>query len=244
MKAKYRKIRKNGLLLLTLAAMLFSLTAFTPSQPPIAHYRVTIQNLTAGQPFSPAVVATHRAGISMFRVGRAASHELEAIAEDGNQGPMASLLGGLSGVTQVVDVGVPLTPNGTVVGSFTDAVTVDIMARPGERLSIATMLICTNDGFTGLDRARLPRRGARIFWLSGYDAGTEDNTEASGDIVDPCSGLGPFGLAGDPNGNGNDAVDTDPQMRIQHHPGIRGEETFLRPSTFGRTQWRRSRSPG
>jgi len=51
----------------------------------------------------------------------------------------------------------PLTPNGHEVGDFTDTLTFDITARPGDRLSLATMLICTNDGFTGLDAARLPR---------------------------------------------------------------------------------------
>jgi hypothetical protein len=40
------------------------------------------------------------------------------------------------------------------------------------------------------------------------------------DIVDPCSALGPVGLDGDPNGNENDAVNIDPQMRIRPHRGI------------------------
>ena len=42
-------------------------------------------------------------------------------------------------------------------------------------LSLATMLICTNDGFGGLNRVRLPPRVQRVFPLYGYDAGTEDN---------------------------------------------------------------------
>ena len=56
-----------------------------------ATYKVTIENLTSGQPFSPPVVATHRSNVRMFRVGRLASPELEAIAEDGNQIPMFDL---------------------------------------------------------------------------------------------------------------------------------------------------------
>ena len=71
-----------------------------------------------------------------------------------------------------------------------------------------------NDGFTGLDRAKLPRQGAAIFWLEGYDAGTEDNTERGEDIVDACSALGPVPLAGDPNGNENDAVDSSSPFSI------------------------------
>ena len=173
-----------------------------------ATYKVTIQNMTSGQPFSPPVVATHRNNLRMFRVGETASPELEAIAEDGNPVPMFDLFDGAKRVTEVVNIGRPLTPNGSVAGGFTDAVTFYIGADEDDRLSMATMLICTNDGFTGLDRIRLPSKGAIIRWPNGYDAGTEDNTELSQDIVDACTGLGPVALSGDPNTNENDGVDT------------------------------------
>jgi len=150
----------------------------------------------------------------MFKVEAPASAELEAIAEDGNEIPMFDLFTKSSKVTQVIDIGAPLAPE--------KATTFRIMARPGDRLSLATMVICTNDGFTGLDRARLPKRGTEIIWAAGYDAGTENNTELSVDIVDPCSALGAISLSGDPNGNENDAVDTNPPEQIQHHPNIQG----------------------
>ena len=183
-------------------------------------YKVTIENLAPTQPLSPPVLATHKQPVGMFRVGENASLGLEAIAEDGNQLPMFNRLDGLRHVTQAVDVGVPLTPNGQTVLDFTDSVTFTIHGRPSDRLSMATMLICTNDGFTGLDHARLPLFGSRVYLTDGYDAGTEDNTELSMDIVDPCSALGPVTLAGDPNGNLNDPVDSMPQEPIRHHPGI------------------------
>ena len=215
---------------LTLFAMAFVLLA-APAASSVAHaesgydgalYRVTIQNLTSGQPFSPPVAATHRSSISMFEVGGLASTQLEAIAEDGNQIPMFDLLDGARGVGEAVDVGRPLTPNGVVIGSFTDSASFTIQAEPGMVLSLTTMLICTNDGFTGLNGAALPAEGSAVYLLNGYDAGTEDNTEASGDIVDPCSALGPAPLAGDPNGNDNAGVDTNPQAQIAHHPNITG----------------------
>ena len=184
-------------------------------------YKITIENLTAGQPFSPPVAATHGPGISMFEVGSLASLGLEAIAEDGNQMPMFNRFSSSSKVTDVVDIGMPLTPNGTSVGMFTDSVTFELTARGKDRLSFATMLICTNDGFTGLNGMKLPK-GSTVRWINGYDAGTEDNTEVSMDIVDPCLALGPFGLAGDPNGNENAAVDTTPHAPIGHHPNIAG----------------------
>jgi hypothetical protein len=179
----------------------------------MAHYRVTIDNLT-GQPFSPPVAATHQGTLNMFKAGAPASAELEAIAEDGNQIPMFDLFSNARKVTEAIDVDAPLVPK--------KATTFRIKARPGDRLSLATMMICTNDGFTGLNRARLPKRGAEIIWAAAYDAGTENNTELSVDIVDPCSALGPISLSGDPNGNENDAVDTNPPEQIQDHPNVQG----------------------
>src|SRR5437867_2536962 len=97
-----------------------------------------------------------------------------------------------------------------------------MQAHPGDRLSLAVMLICTNDGFSGLDGVQLPPHGSVTYHSAGYDAGTEDNTEQSTDIVDPCSGLGPLPLTGDPDGNVDAAVDSVPHVAIAHHPGIAG----------------------
>jgi hypothetical protein len=184
-------------------------------------YRVTLVNLTDGQPFSPPVAATHDRSMRMFRVGDLASDELAAIAQAGNQGPMFNLFNGSDEVTDTVDVGRPLTRVGTVVGSFVDTATFEITAERGDRLSLATMLICTNDGFLGLDAVRLPSHGARAFLINGYDAGRENNTQDSEHLVDPCTDLGPRPLPGDPDGNLDDgAVLTNPPMRIHHHPNI------------------------
>lgn len=177
-------------------------------------FRVTIHNLTEGQPLSPPVAATHRPSVKLFEVGTLASPEIEAIAEDGNQVPAVDLLSSSPRVNDVVDLGAPILAG--------ESASFEIVARPGERLSLATMLICTNDGFTGLNGVRLPRAGSAVFETNAYDAGTEDNTQNSPDIVDPCSALGPVLLDGDDNGNENDAVDTNPPQVIHHHPGIHG----------------------
>lgn len=208
--------------LLSVALLCLGAATARAQAPPEIGYLVTIQNLATGQPLSPPVAATHRIPVRLFKVGTPASPELEAIAEDGNQTPMFNILSSADFVTDAVDVGMPLTPFGTTVGDFTDSADFTITANPGDRFSLATMLICTNDGFTGLDRAKLPVRGSEIYWVNGYDAGTENNTELSQDIVDPCSALGPLTLSGDPNGNEDAAVDTDPQMVIRHHPNIQG----------------------
>ena len=196
--------------------------ALADSDPSNAVYEVRITNIATGQPLSPPVVATHSKAVRLFEVGEAASHAVEAIAENGDQSGAVAALESSDRVTDVVDVGVPLTRSGTAVGDFADSVEFTIEAARGDRLSFATMLICTNDGFTGLDSVKLPKRGngTVTFHAAAYDAGTEQNTEASEDIVDPCSALGPFALDGDPNGNVNDGIDTDGV--IAHHAGIAG----------------------
>lgn len=185
-------------------------------------YEVTLTNLAGSQPISPPVVVTHDPGLRFWEQGSAASPGIVAIAEDGDPSvafDALSLLIG-SGVTDVVNVGQPLTRAGTVVGDFSDSVTFTIEAHRGDRLSLAGMLICTNDGFAGLDSIRLPIHQRDAF-ASAYDAGSEVNTERSEDIVDPCSALGPVVLAGDDNGNENLAVDADGV--ITHHRGVVGE---------------------
>jgi hypothetical protein len=208
--------------LLAALVILGSSVAYAAGPDDVATYRVTIQNLSIGQPLSPPVAATHGRGIRMFKAGELASSELEALAEDGNHLELYDLFSASDQTTDVVDVGAPLTPLGKTVGDFSDSISFEIEARPGDKLSLASMLICSNDGFVGLGGVRLPRRGFGAYLLRGYDAGTEDNTEMSQDIVDPCSALGPFPLDGDPNGNEDAAVDSDPQQTIRRHPGIRG----------------------
>jgi hypothetical protein len=206
------------------AGVLAVVTAAFGSTPAVSTYRVTLVNLTSSQPFSPPVAATHLKAIRMFEVGELASDELAAIAQAGDQGPMFQRFSASNKVTQAVDVGRPVTRAGHPVGDFTDTVTFEITAAPGDRFSIATMLICTNDGFLGLDAVKLPPSGLQEFLLAGYDAGREENTERSEDLVDPCSLLGPVALRGDPNGNRDSGagITTSPAERIGHHPGITG----------------------
>ncbi len=185
-------------------------------------YRVTIENLSVGQPLAPPVIATHVKGFTMFKVGQLASRGLEAIAENGDVSLMFNRFANSPSATDVVNVGMPLTRYGSAVGSFKDNTTFEIRGKKHDRLSMAAMLICTNDGFTGLNSVKLPQEGKKVYYLKGYDAGTEYNTERSADIVDGCSALGAVALPGDPNGNENDAVDSSPHQRIRKHSGTQG----------------------
>lgn len=190
-------------------------------------YRVTIENLTTGQPFSLPLVTTHSGDVRLFHVNQVATDELAALAQAGDPAPLLSLLQGLDGVTDAVTAPTPVTPAGIVAdingNEVISATTVTITAAPGDYLSLATMLICTNDGFTGLDSALLPADETPLrIELNAYDAGREENTESSEDLVDACSALGPVALFGDPNRNVDDGdALTDPPQPILLHRNVR-----------------------
>jgi hypothetical protein len=67
----------------------------------------------------------------------------------------------------------------------------EVRCREARCLSCVSMLICTNDGLTGLDGVAQPIRvGEKVTFLTtGFDSGTEMNTEDFADIVPPCQTL-------------------------------------------------------
>jgi hypothetical protein len=201
-------------------------------------YQVTIRNLTVGQPFSPGVIVTHEKSATVWEVGGAPSALLIDIAEDGLSGEnlpagvtTAGLIDGLRsvpGVYQVVATGIPIDDNAGQAPPAPQPPSVNTFeikaAASANRLSVAVMIICTNDGFTGVSGVKLPRgRGQSTTFRSvAYDAGSEQNTEQFPDIVDPCQVIGPQGTTpAIPNGNNGPSLPADGNT-IAHHAGIQG----------------------
>ncbi len=153
-------------------------------------YEVTVTNLTIGQPFSPGVFVTHTKQQSLFSVGAAASEGIRIIAENGDPSTAVGAVTGQPGILDVQSIGAPIHRIG---GPGPNILTFQITARANaNRFSFAVMLICTNDGFTGLDAIKLPGGfEPATYYTMSYDAGTELNDEISGSIVPPCFGIGP-----------------------------------------------------
>lgn len=186
-------------------------------------YRVTLQNLTDGQALTPPLAATHAYGPNIFEVGESAIAELQAIAENGNNTPLRDLLLADSAVLDVAEGATgPLVPASNPGGtSFTDATDVIVTGDPTARfISMVAMLICTNDGFTGLNSFPLPLEGAKVILTSGYDAGTEMNTEDYTDLVPPCQEL--FGVTSGKTGAGESNPLLAENGVITYHAGIKG----------------------
>lgn len=169
----------------------------------VRDYQVRITNLTSGQPLSPPVLATHRAVGALWHPSREASTGIKEIAENGNFSPLADDLRKRRVAGRIFDYGVgfsspmfpgPLVPTGRPgAATFPASVTMHIRAdsRRAPRLSVATMLVCTNDGFTGLDGYRLPAKVGRRVTVKApaYETQSERNTEVLADIMPPCQGL-------------------------------------------------------
>lgn len=199
----------------------------TPQPPPVPLpavqqtrlYDVTIENLTNGQPFSPGVVVTHTSQLDVFTVGDTASAGVKAVAEAGNEAPLAGALQGATGAGNVMRFETPTVPMNFPAGNpKPNRTIVRITAPPGsDRLSVVTMLTCTNDGFTGVDAVQLPMDAATVTFTGvAYDARAEVNNEQSPFIVPGCSAFGPVNLPIDGN-----ALAPESGVIIEH-PGLQG----------------------
>jgi len=219
---------------MAMAAVLLAFVVPAGAAAPTRTYEVTITNLTSGQPFTPVALVTHRASVDVFTVGAPASFGVKEIAENGNLGSLVSSLQGTTGVASVVQGTFPLVPEGRPgAATFPDEVTLEIQApADANRLSWVSMLICTNDGFTGVDGLRLPMLVGQSVTAgtAGYDAGTEMNTEDFADIVPPCQGL--IGVSSGEDGTGMSNPALAEGGVIHHHAGILGGEDLV-PAIHG-----------
>lgn len=226
-----RTFKLAAVLALVAAVLVFSMAsiAYAGGNGPIRTYQVTITNLTSGQPLTPPLIATHTRQADVFTVGEAASLGIQEIAENGNLGPLFGALSSSDEVYEVLIAPAPLVPAGTPgAAMFSDSVTLEITAAANHRyISFASMLICTNDGFTGLDSVKLPNGFGQTLtvYANGYDAGTELNTEDFADMVPPCQGL--IGVASGEAGTGMSNPALAEGGVIHHHPGILGGSDLI-----------------
>jgi len=171
-----------------------------------AHFVVTITNLTQGQIFTPIVAASHKRSVKLFELGEPASEPLEILAEAGDTSPLRTMLGQSAAVLDVADSGAPLPPGASV--------TLSLATRGTFRfVSVAAMLVPTNDGFFALNAVEGPNgHDALTRYSPAYDAGTEANDELCTHIPGP-----PFACTGE---GFNPARGADNFVHI--HPGIHG----------------------
>ncbi len=184
--------------------------------------RVSIRNEsdTGGTALTPFFTAFHDGNFDIYDLGAAASPGLEALAEDGNNAPIAAELLAADADAQSVNVAGERGPIGVRELAST---TLTVDGASNGYLGVASMLLPSNDAFVGtanaveLFDANGTFKGAQTLSFDGgdvRDAGTEVNTERDAAFINqtgPNTGEtengvvtvhpGFNGSAGNPNGD-------------------------------------------
>jgi len=183
-KIRIAAVAAAGLLAPAVAATTVSAENNAPESE-IATYTITYRNITDAQYLTPPNFAAHSKGSGIFQRNQPASAGLEAVAEAGDVPALAGELAASIDANGLGVSGVGFTA-GTTPGPIGPGAEVTFEVTTDEaHLSIASMLVCTNDGFAGLDSWHLPVQDgqSRSVRLHAFDAGTEVNTEAAEDLV-------------------------------------------------------------
>ncbi len=176
-------------------------------------YKVTVKNLTENQPLSPLAVLVHGASYKMFTPGGKASEGLEKLAEGGET---ASLIAEASSVMGSATGSGPIGPGSE------ESVTVAINSSSDIHLSLASMLVNTNDAFVTLTGQTLAMAvgETKSYRAGAWDAGTEANSESAGSMPGPADG-----------GEGFNAARNDVDF-IHIHPGVVSADDGLASSVL------------
>ena len=170
--------------LVTAAALLAVCGAAAAEDPDYygARWQVEITNVTPGQTFTPILAATHYGSVDMFEPGEPASQAIADMAEAGDIAPLQAELDAAGYAVSDYQT------NGGLLGPG-ESVTLTLRGKPGQYLSLAGMLIPTNDTFVGIDSVFLPVRGNLTVHALAYDAGSEANDQNCLNIPGPrCMG--------------------------------------------------------
>ncbi|MDH5611040.1 MAG: spondin domain-containing protein [Gammaproteobacteria bacterium] len=179
-------------------------------------YQIEVTNLTAAQPMSPLAVALHSGSYAMWQIGTSASSGLEQLAEGGDNTALLAEASSAHAVT--------MTGNGLILPGTSDSIIINTNMKSDLALSFATMLVNTNDGFTGLSGDKLSNLAlgeTRSTELLALDAGTEANSESVVTIPGPAAG-----------GEGYN-VDRDDRDTVGGHPGVVTSADGLATSALG-----------
>jgi hypothetical protein len=189
-------------------------TETPPPPPPPAEYSysVTVTNLTYAQPLSPVAIVLHNDS-KMWMTGEPSSQALEKLAESGDNSEFISDSNALASISG----------EGVVMPGSAATIAVSTTDRNAVFFTAATMLVNTNDAFTGLtgvDISTMAIDDIKSWNLNVYDSGTEANDEAMGTIPGPADG-----------GTGFDEVRNDVDF-VALHSGVVSQDDGLSSSVL------------
>jgi len=172
---------------------LIAAAALTLGAAPVqaADLSVTVTNLTQGIYYTPFVLGAHGAGTDLMEPGEPATQSLRQVAECGDlSGVVADLNAAGADVVENPASGL-LAPGASATATLSTS-------SGNDHLSLAAMLLPTNDGFVALDSEAIPSEpGTYTYYLPAWDAGSEANNELL--ATSGCS-VGMAGIPADPTG--------------------------------------------
>jgi len=199
--------------LLSISALMFA-----SSQVQAQDLSITLTNTTQGLYFTPVITSAHTSDENIFTLGTSATSELQTMAEGGDISGLVSVLSNADANINENPAAGLLAPGASTTYTLTNDET-------NTYLSVAAMVLPTNDGFVGLDSWEIPTEtGTYTILLNAYDAGTEANDEI-------INGGGPLGVAGIPFAPGSDGgtggtgvTDTESNTTVHIHRGSLGDD--------------------
>jgi len=168
--------------LIVALTLLVSGQVYAKKAPQAKKFKVTVVNLTKGQPLTPVLVAVHAPSFQLIHLGQEASQGLKDLAQDGIT---STLVTELAAEKEVVR-----TAQGSGVFLPGQKQMIEVEANnPYFKLSLVSMLARTNDGFAAAmnlpTNLKVGQSYSRL--ASVYDAGAENNTEECAHIpAPPC----------------------------------------------------------
>ncbi len=184
-------------------------------------YTVTVKNLTNNQPLSPITAIAYKNNYRLFSIGSPASSSLEKLAESGDNSDYIASKNTNNDVLDAVSGTGIIPPGGSETVSLTTS------THKATYLSVASMLVNTNDGFVADNKQAidtLAKGDSITVKLNVWDSGTEANSETAATIPGPAGG-----------GEGFNSLRDDTVDQVTLHPGVITTANGLTTSTLNST---------
>lgn len=209
------KVIKKSPIKIALSALTLALVSSTTMAQELS---ITVTNLTQGLHFTPVITAAHTSDNHIFMLSDMASPELQAMAEGGS-------ISGLASVLTNADANINENPAAGLLAPAMSASFNLTNDSSNTHLSLAAMVLPSNDGFVGLDSWKIPEEaGTYTVFLNAYDAGTEANNELRGSGAPGEAGMPvPPPLDGVIGTNGTGVTDMESNNKVHIHRGSLGD---------------------